>query len=120
MARRTRSATAFLAILALLFAQLAVSAFACPLDLQPPPTMSMDGDHCGGMATPNLCDRHCDYGAASANHAAPDLAPDVLALPLPWRALPVATPASFMRVVLDAPSRSHSPPPLALFGALRI
>jgi len=120
MVRRTRFAAALLAMFALLFAQVAVSAFACPLDTPPAATLSMDGDHCERMATPNLCDRHCDYGAANVSHASPDLAPDVLALPLPWRALPVATPRSFTRVVLDAPSRNHSPPPLALFGALRI
>ena len=119
MARPTRSAAALLAMFALLFAQLAVSAFACPLDA-PAAAMSMDADHCERMATPNLCDRHCDYGAANVSHATPDLAPDVLALPLPWRALPAATPVALPRVDLDAASRSHSPPPLALFGALRI
>src|SRR5690349_14323515 len=116
-----RRLTAFVAILALAFAQLAVSAFACPLERSPHAAMAaMDGDPCDGMATPNLCDRHCDYGAANVNHASPDLAPDVLALPLPWRAAPVPVPAAAARIVVDVPSRSHSPPPLTLFGVLRI
>ena len=116
-----RRITAAIAIVALLFAQLAVSAFACPLDAPAPAVMAaMDGDDCGGATTPNLCDRHCDYGAANVNHAAPDLAPDVLALPLPWRAEPALAPAAFIRVVVASPVRSHSPPPLELFGVLRI
>jgi len=120
MARRTRFAAAFLAIFAMLFAQLAVSAFACPLDLQATAPMSMDGEHCDKVFTPNLCDRHCDYGAASVNHAAPDVAPDVLALPLPWRATFAPAPAAFAPAAIDVASRSHSPPPLALLGFLRI
>lgn len=116
-----RRITAAIAIVALLFAQLAVSAFACAMDAPAPSaTMSMGGAHCDGMATPNLCDRHCDYGDANVNHAAPDLAPDVLALPLPWRAAPSPAPAAFTQVALAAPARSHSPPPLELFGVLRI
>ena len=116
-----RRFTAFVAIVALLFAQLAVSAFACPLDAPAPTVMAaMDGDHCDGAATPNLCNSHCDYGAANVNHAAPDLAPDVLALPLPWRAEPAVAPAGSIRVVVSQPVRSHSPPPLELFGVLRI
>ena len=121
MSRRTRSAAAFVAIVAMLFAQLAVSAFACPLDLRAPAAaVPMDGGHCDKVFTPNLCDRHCDYGAANVSHASPDLAPDVLALPLPWRALPAPAPASFGCDVAEVPSRSHSPPPLTLLGFLRI
>lgn len=116
-----RRILAAIAVVALLFAQLAVSAFACPMDAPAPAAMmAMDGEHCDGMATPNLCDRHCDYGDANVNHAAPDLAPDVLALPLPWRAAPSPAPAAFTRVAVSCRVRSHSPPPLALFGALRI
>ena len=116
-----RRLTAFVAILALGFAQLAVSAFACPLDAPEPAAMAtMHGNPCDGMPTPNLCERHCDYGAANVNHATPDVAPDVLALPLPWRAMSVPVPASFVRVAIDGESRSHSPPPLTLFGVLRI
>jgi len=122
MVRRTRFAAALLAMFALLFAQVAVSAFACPLDVANPAAMAatMGGEHCGELATPNLCDRHCDYGAASVNHASPALAPDVLALPLPWRAASLATPVRYAPVDRDPDTRNHSPPPLALFGALRI
>jgi len=81
---------------------------------------AMPQGHCGGMTMPNLCERHCDYGAQSVNQVNPEAAPDVLALPLPWRA-----EASLPALIPVAPAdrqapRSHSPPPLALFGALRI
>jgi hypothetical protein len=117
-----RRLSAVIAIVALLFAQLAVSAFACPMDASAPAAMSMpmDGGPCDGATTPNLCDRHCDYGAANVNHATPDIAPDVLALPLPWRAAPASLPAAFSRPCFAARLRRHSPPPLTLFGVLRI
>src|SRR4051812_21686088 len=117
-----RRLAAFIAMFALAFAQLAVSAFACPLGAPQAAAMAMtDGETCDGMSTPNLCDRHCDYGAANVNHAAPDPAPDVLALPLPWRAANVFAPgATVACTAFNVPSRSHSPPPLALFGVLRI
>jgi hypothetical protein len=55
-----RRLSAVIAIAALLFAQLAVSAFACPMDASAPAAMSMpmDGGPCDGAKTPNLCDRH--------------------------------------------------------------
>jgi hypothetical protein len=116
----SRRLTAAIAIVALLFSQLAVSAFACPMDAPPAAMMAMAPDHCEGMATPNLCDRHCDYGAANVSHATPDLAPEVLALPLPWRAVSVTASAASVRIPVAAAARSHSPPPLTLFGVLRI
>lgn len=118
--RRHRAFAAVLAILALLFSQLAVSAFACPNIQAIVAAMEMPEGHCD-KPQPNVCNKHCEYGAATVNQVSPDVAPDVLALPLPWRAEPqlVLLPA------VDDPVRghdfrSHSPPPLALFGALRI
>ena len=116
-----RRIPALIAIFALVFSQLAVSAFACPLDVNAPAAMAaMDSEHCDRAPTQNLCDRHCDYGAANVNHAAPDVAPDVLALPLPWRAAPVPVAACIARAPVATPARSHSPPALTLFGVLRI
>ena len=118
---RRRALAAVVAICALLFSQLAVSAFACPRAIEAAEAaMQMPEGHCGGVPQRNLCDRHCDYGAQTVNQVMPDAAPDVLALPLPWRAeaiVPtrVAAPPAVARLV-----RSHSPPPLALFGVLRI
>jgi hypothetical protein len=121
MNRRTRIFAAFLAIAALAFSQLAVSAFACPNDVAPAMAADeMPAGHCEHGGNPNLCERHCDYGAASVGHAGLDMTLDVLALPLPWRAEPVAIVAAATRAPRELVARSHSPPPLALFGALRI
>lgn len=48
-----------IAIVALLFAQLAVSAYACP----------MAGMGADTEMNANLCERHCDYGNASLDQA---------------------------------------------------
>ena len=121
MNRRTRIVAAILAIAALAFSQLAVSAFACPHDAAPAMSAAqMPAGHCEHGGNPNLCERHCDYGAASVGHAGLDMTVDVFALPLPWRAEPVAIAAPAIRAPREFAARSHSPPPLALFGALRI
>jgi hypothetical protein len=113
-----RPFAAALAIAALLFSQLAASAFACPRDGFASAIKTVES-HCD-QQKPNLCGKHCEYGAANVNQASPDLAPDILALPLPWRA-----EAAPVLVVAPAPvartPRNHPPPPLILlFGALRI
>jgi hypothetical protein len=117
-----RPFAAAVAIVALLFSQLAVSAFACPRDNVAQAMEAMDSmpeGHCEKQK-PNLCGKHCDYGAANVNQASPDLAPDVLALPLPWRAEPLPALAIATAPVARTP-QSHPPPPLILlFGALRI
>jgi hypothetical protein len=57
--RRTRLFASMIAIVALVFSQLAVSAFACPMTGMAP-DMEMSA---------NLCERHCDYGNASLDQA---------------------------------------------------
>jgi len=114
-----RPFAAAVAIVALLFSQLAVSAFACPRDNVAQAMEAMAESHCEKQK-PNLCGKHCDYGAANVNQASPDLAPDVLALPLPWRAEPLPLMAVAAAPVARTP-RNHPPPPLILlFGVLRI
>ncbi len=85
MTRLSRRIAACLAAAALAFAQLAVSAYACPSrhhDEATPPH-DVASEHCAKVATTNLCERHCDYGASSlqsAPHAAivPDLPPPLV------------------------------------------
>src|ERR1700682_6377160 len=107
----------------LLFAQLAVSAFACPLEASTPAmahaSAPPSGEGCEEMATPNLCERHCDYGSSSVGHfAACD--PPLPATGIEWRVEPAAIPA-VSRASLDRQSlRSRAPPPLILLGVLRI
>lgn len=59
MVRRTRFIAALIAGVALLFAQLAVSAYACP----------MTGTSADTEMNASLCERHCDYGNASLDQA---------------------------------------------------
>lgn len=119
MPRNFRVVAAVVAVFALLFSQLALSAFACPRLADAGP-VEMAADHCDPAVNVNLCDSHCNYGASNVGYGSPDTAPDIFALPLPWRAEAAATPAPSARVPRDLAARSHAPPPLALFGALRI
>ena len=57
--RPTRLLASIVAIAALLFAQLAVSGYSCPM-------MGMAPD---AEMNANLCERHCDYGNASLDQA---------------------------------------------------
>jgi hypothetical protein len=121
MNRRTRIIAALVAIATIAFSQLALSAFICSNDVaRTAVNDEMPPGHCDQGANANLCDRHCDYGASNVGHASLDAPADVLALPLPWRAQALATPAPSARTPYDLSARSHTPPPLALFGALRI
>jgi hypothetical protein len=121
MSRRTRVIAALVAVAAIAFSQLALSAFACSRDLARfAMAVEMPQGHCDQGGNTNLCDSHCDYGASNVGHAWLEAPADVLALPLPWRAQAVTSPAPSTRLPHDLSARSHTPPPLALFGALRI
>jgi hypothetical protein len=121
MTRLVRRIAACLAIATLAFAQLAVSAYACPTRHQDGAAPSHDAatEHCTKVATTNLCERHCDYGNSSLQSAPPAaIAPDLA--PLPWRIELVAAPAVERRACKAlAPDRTE-PPPLVRFGVLRI
>src|SRR5687768_1641005 len=72
--KRRNHPFAWLAIFAILFAQLATAAYACPQLVEPPMAQS---DDCGrDMASPNLCERHCEYGNASLESGKPLALPD--------------------------------------------
>ena len=80
MSRRLRPATAWIAIIALLFAQLATAAYACPQLVGAAPVVvdapSPDCDH-EANAMPNLCESHCDYGNASLDSPKPAALPPI-------------------------------------------
>jgi hypothetical protein len=119
MPRRFRIVAAVVAMFALLFSQLALSAFACPREAQAS-SVEMAAEHCDKSVNMNVCDLHCEYGASNVGHASLDAPVDVLAFPLPWRAQAASAPAPSTCAPHDLAARSHHPPPLALFGALRI
>lgn len=114
IARRTRLFASMIAVVALLFAQLAVSAYACP--------MTGMADMADTEMNANLCERHCDYGNASLDQAK---APSVQALAAdsgvriaPVRASP--QPQVTARTLRAAWPAAGPAPPLIRFTVLRI
>jgi hypothetical protein len=120
MSRRRlhRSLTAFVAVLSLLWAQLALAAHACPMEALGPVQAMMH--HCDAMAdaspTP-LCHQHCADAAQS---------PDTLDLPAPAQpallqvlALPALTEAVLLPLGAAAAAPELQPPPDPVFLATR-
>lgn len=127
MCRRHRFLAACLAAFALVFAQIAVAAHACPMIERASPSGASAGHACcpdlaadesGGDA--NVCIQHCAYGHASVD------SPQPLQV-----ALNVATPGLRVEAVEPAAAGDSRPPwgraagpawpPVAiLFGVLRI
>ena len=129
MTRSHRRLVAWLGILGIAFAQLAVTAHACMIrgdgsGIPASAAMSAHADHCAGAldgAKPlapqgNACELQCTDGAPSV--AAPDLPPVALAPSLVPPA-PIATPVDareWNRAVLAA--ISAGPPPLLQYCRL--
>jgi len=117
MNRLVRRIAALVAIAALAFSQLAVSAYACAQDRpQVHGETSMPCEEIGGA---NLCERHCDYGAAANGTQA---APAAVAIPVAtasWRIAPAAS-LSPTRAWARPFERSIERPPLIRFSVLRI
>jgi hypothetical protein len=121
MSRIFRRICAYLAIAALTFAQLAISAYACPMNIAESASYASDssGDDCEMSGSSNLCERHCDYGASSVQASpVPAIAPQVVLSPL---RIPAFVALSFHTSAREflPPSRIE-PPPLVRFGVLRI
>jgi hypothetical protein len=121
MTRLVRRIAACFAIAALAFAQLAISAYACPMNMAGSANHASDSraDDCEMSGGSNLCERHCDYGASSVQSSpVPAIAPQLVALP--WRV------AAFVPLSFSTPAREWlpptriEPPPLVRFGVLRI
>jgi hypothetical protein len=119
MTRLIRRIASAIAIFALAFAQLAVSAYACPMDMPAGAhqTAETGESGCDMPGTPNLCERHCDYGASSVQASpAPAIAPAPVAAP--WSEPFISQPFTRAHAWLQ-PARIE-PPPLVRFGVLRI
>ena len=123
MTRRRRPFATFLAIAALLFAQLQLSAHACDLPSQGrtgEAVVHMEG--CPGPAPDegplgNLCEQHCQYGHASVDSTPP--------APMSLNARGLAFKVEPAVEAISPPSRRLLPvvvplPATILFGVLRI
>lgn len=113
-----RRFAALLAVCSLAFAQLAVSAYACPM-IGPAAATEVMSPDCPELNNANLCAEHCAYGTVTTDSHGVAF-PVMDAAPLPWRAVasPVSPQARALRdwhLVLP----SH-PPPSIFFGVLRI
>ncbi len=116
-----RFAALFLAA-TLAFAQLAVSAYACPVGSPMTSSASaaeVSAPGCPDLGNANLCAEHCAYGSVSSDTPSVAL-PGLDLAPLPWRV--AASPVSALpRAMRDwRLARSMHPPPPILFGTLRI
>jgi hypothetical protein len=115
MRRRSRTFAAWIALVALLFAQLAVAAYACPRFTAPEAVASMPD--CDLPMNANLCESHCDYGSTSL-----DSPKAKVALP----ALTAISTGILVAVAAPSPPRPAPParvatgPPVTRFTVLRI
>jgi hypothetical protein len=123
MNRQTRQRVKILLVIfCLLFQQVALAAYLCPLERVGAPTSAMV-EHCAEMGmqqdpgNPALCQKHCAPDVlVVADHASPTV--PALALAPPMHGLVLAQPISHVTVqaeVLFAPS---GPPPRLRFCSL--
>jgi len=114
MRRRSRIFAAWIAFAALLFAQLAIAAYACERFTPVPAAVVMPD--CDMPMNANLCDRHCDYGSTSLDSQKAKAAPDMAAV-----SVRIALPPPFASSVRAAlPERVATGPPPTRFTVLRI
>jgi len=123
MTRTLRRLAAMSALAALVFAQLAVSAYACPKGMDGPVRAQAPAvaptESCPDGMNPNLCESHCQYGSSSvATHAMAFTAPDLAHLP--WSAAVVTTESPVLRAPHWRIARSTAPPFTARLTPLRI
>jgi hypothetical protein len=120
MRRRHRVLTALLAIAALVFAQLAAAAYACPMLSSPVATamaeMPCDLEQVGNA---NLCDNHCKYGSASFD-SAKSIAASPLAVDSGLRMPALHDVAMRFRSIPSPDIAPAASPPLSRFTVLRI
>ncbi len=128
MTRRPRPLASLLAVFALVFAQLAVSAHACePRESPARGEVIAHHEACHEMApedrepaSGNVCFEHCQYGQASFDNT--PTAPAAIDMAGPSLRIDLLAPASSADSRPDwrfAPATAP-PPPAILFGVLRI
>ncbi len=121
--QRRRNRVSWLVVFALLFQQLAMSAYACTLTRSAPTAVAVMAN-CPGMPMPAahsspLCDKHCNPDRATASSLLAITVP-ALGLPPPGFALIANPPTRIDRRYLDVPVSRSDPPPLRRFCSLQI
>ena len=120
---RPRLRLAWLALLALLFQQLALAAYACPTAEAPPPQVVMAG--CEGMempdpAAPALCDQHCQRDHVTNSDAKAPQVPPLALPPLHFALTAALLPPVEAQYYEDVPTCRSDPPPAQRFCSLQI
>jgi hypothetical protein len=121
--QRRRSRISWFVLFALLFQQLALSAYACTLTSTPSePVVAMA--NCTGMPmkashTSSLCDKHCHPDNATASSLLSVTVPP-LGLPPPAFAVVYHPLSSIDPRYVDVPISRSDPPPLLRFCSLQI
>ena len=121
---RYRLRVALAVIVCLLFQQIALAAYACPME-QMTPEMAAMTEHCAEMGmlpdqdNPTLCAKHCSPDVSTpADHA--KLSVPALMLPPLVFATVLATPMTHVAVQAEIPIARSDPPPRLRFCSLLI
>ena len=115
MRRNSRSLAAWVALVALLFAQLAVAAYACPRLSAPEAVASMPD--CDEPMNANLCASHCDYGSTSLDSTKAKVSLPALTAVFTRIVVAVSQPSTAQPAL---PARVATGPPVTRFTVLRI
>jgi hypothetical protein len=130
LTRAIKVFAARIGIVALLFSQLVVAAYACPAVMnrgELANVMTAEDMHAAmpdcemsGSGNPNLCLEYSQAGSQAVQSTPQQPLPAVVMTPLAFVVLP--QPASLPGIVAQSllPERETSPPPLLRFGFLRI
>jgi hypothetical protein len=121
---RHRLRVALVVIACLLFQQLALAAYACPME-QRPPAMTAMAEHCAEMGmqqaedNPALCTKHCAPDVSTAaDHA--KLSVPALMLPPQMFARVSAAPVTHIVLQSGIPIARSDPPPRLRYCSLLI
>jgi len=121
---RHRLRVALVVIACLLFQQVALAAYACPME-QMPAEMEAMAEHCAEMGmqqaedNPALCAKHCAPDLATAADHAKLSVPALMLPPLTFAPV-LITPVTHVAVQAEMPIARSDPPPRLRFCSLLI
>ena len=121
---RHRLRVALVVIACLLFQQVALAAYACPME-QMPAEMETMAEHCAEMGmqqaddNPALCAKHCAPDLATAADHAKLSVPALMLPPLAFAPV-LVTPVTHVAVQAEIPIARSDPPPRLRYCSLLI
>ena len=121
---RQRLRVALVVIACLLFQQVALAAYACPME-QMPPQMEAMAEHCAEMGmqqaqdNPALCAKHCAPDISTAADHAQLSVPPLMLSPLAFAPV-LVTPVTRVAVQAEIPIARSDPPPRLRYCSLLI